>query len=340
MKRIALVFFVLAACTLSAQAQNKPVLMWKLLPNEEVRSCAVSPDNKIVAAPGKSKVFLWKIATGEALESLRGGHEGEVAQLVFSPDSKQLAIGGEDATIRIWDISTSQEVRKLEGHKEEITSMLFSKDGKQLVTGSVDKTIRIWNLDDGKLVRTIEGLTFPAIQLALKNEGKLLVSIGATKGSYWDDDRAEYTEVSQWDTDSGELQQTVTLTGFTSPLCLGSDGETLVGIGRVPASRTNPDVTRQRIRIYKIAKGEFFETPDSISGEYNFRTPQSMRLADNLKFLAIASDYGISFWGGSADEKISTTTGWIGVTSFELCADNRTFALTNSEFEVHIWRFP
>ena len=37
------------------------------------------------------------------------GHEGPVAVLAFAPDSRHLAAGGEDGTLRIWPVPRAGE---------------------------------------------------------------------------------------------------------------------------------------------------------------------------------------------------------------------------------------
>lgn len=71
-----------------------------------------SPDSKILASTGYESVSLWKVDSGEKITTLTG-HTGWVNTVAFSPDGNALISGGEDATLRIWDVtpyrSTSQE---------------------------------------------------------------------------------------------------------------------------------------------------------------------------------------------------------------------------------------
>lgn len=72
------------------------------------------------------------------------GHSQYIFSLAISPDGQTLVSGGEDETIKIWQVSTGKELRTLTGHSEAVYCLAISPDGKTLVSGSADRTIKIW----------------------------------------------------------------------------------------------------------------------------------------------------------------------------------------------------
>lgn len=98
--------------------------------------------------------------------------EDGVTTVAISPDTKYVAAGSLDKSVRVWDAATGYLVERLEGpdgHKDSVYSVAFAPNGKDLVSGSLDKTIKMWELvaprgghpntgpKGGRCLRTFEG---------------------------------------------------------------------------------------------------------------------------------------------------------------------------------------
>ena len=77
------------------------------------------------------------------------GHLSWVWHAVFSPDGQRVATGSRDATAKIWDAATGEELMTLTGHTGIVTGVAFSPDGSRLATNSFDGTTRLWDLATG-----------------------------------------------------------------------------------------------------------------------------------------------------------------------------------------------
>jgi WD40 repeat protein len=74
----------------------------------------------------------------------RPGHTLNVTDAVFSPDGRRLATCSPDQTIRLWDLSTGQEILKLRDFWG-VRSLRFVSDGRRLMGASFDGKIHVWD---------------------------------------------------------------------------------------------------------------------------------------------------------------------------------------------------
>jgi WD40 repeat protein/serine/threonine protein kinase len=159
----------LAAAGGGDQKSAKNVTVWDTTTWHEVprsplaapsglRTVAFSPDGRLLAAAGmaSSPVAVWDLATGTQTAALHG-HTWVVWQVAFRPDGRRIAAASHDGTVRVWDVTTGQEVvRPPLRHAAGATGVAFSPDGGRLATASLDGTVRVWDTTSWKplLVRS------------------------------------------------------------------------------------------------------------------------------------------------------------------------------------------
>jgi WD40 repeat protein len=78
------------------------------------------------------------------------GHAETITGAAFSPDSRLLATGSFDRTVRVWDAGKGTEVVCLRGHEQAVSCVAFSPDGRFIASGAADRTVRVWNWNAGK----------------------------------------------------------------------------------------------------------------------------------------------------------------------------------------------
>lgn len=73
-------------------------------------------------------------------------YEYPVLSLAVSPDGKTLASGGEDRTVRLWDVGSGRELARWVAHESAVTARAFSPVGEVLTSGSAEGTLKSWHL--------------------------------------------------------------------------------------------------------------------------------------------------------------------------------------------------
>ena len=101
------------------------------------RHLAVSPDGGLVAlATEGGLVQLYDPARGERLEDLYG-HLNAVFGVAFSPDGRRLiSAGGGREAVKLWDVSTRQELLTLDGSGSLLPTAKWSDDGDEIIAGA------------------------------------------------------------------------------------------------------------------------------------------------------------------------------------------------------------
>ncbi len=273
------------------------------------QSLVFSLDGTKIATSGScdNKICVWDLTTGQIKQTLLG-HNGcraddvvggldigvqvefgtweniilmsdslkGVYSVAFSPDSKKLVSGGDDQTVRIWDLMNGINLHTLTAHTDRVRKVVFSADGIKIASGSNDQTVLIWNAVDGQMEQTLTGHTGPVTSVVFSTDGTEIVS-----GS-WDE------TIRIWNLASGKT--TKILKGHTNKvtsLVLSPDNTTIAS-----------GSTDKSIRLWEKNKGKVLsimktgapvgdiawakKTPHIISGH---------------------SDYSIKYWQIIEDEK-------------------------------------
>lgn len=194
---------------LASGSGDKTVRLWNtdtgvesfcLCGNETyVSTAAISHDGRVLASGcgGYPSVRLWDVARGREVRCLLI----HAASLAFSPAGRQLAAGGFDFHVRIWDVVEGIELHRLRGHERQVASVAFSPDGRQLASGSWDSTVRVWDVFTGTEVCCLRGHTGEVQGVAFSSDGRRLAS------------RALGRETRLWELATGKCLEVIDGTG-------------------------------------------------------------------------------------------------------------------------------
>ena len=123
-----------------------------------------SPDGQLLAAVSGQEVFVWNVATGKKILTVKK-MSGLPSAIAFSPDSSVVAVAsvkfknpGADSEITLWDVSTGKSVNTLKGKSDSIACLRFVAQGRLLLIGSLQYgpegtkgTMKAWDVRDNRL---------------------------------------------------------------------------------------------------------------------------------------------------------------------------------------------
>lgn len=117
---------------------------------DEVRGVAFSPDGKMIVTSSGTDVWLWDASTGKALGPPLRGHQGNVYNVLFSPDGNSILSVSDDSTARLWHLDPPHKRRpRIFKGQEAVTTATLSPDGKRIATGSTGELL-LWDVDTGR----------------------------------------------------------------------------------------------------------------------------------------------------------------------------------------------
>ncbi len=144
-------------------------------PAQRVSSLAFSPDDRLLAGTSDAGIYLWHVASGEAIHRLTEQTKDTVS-LAFSPDGARLAGGRIDHTICLWSVATGELSSLLCNHHGTIYALAFSPDGKLLASASGDHQVMVWDVQTGEVRQICSGHQSRVVSVLFQPDGQRIVS--------------------------------------------------------------------------------------------------------------------------------------------------------------------
>ena len=243
---------------------------------------------------------IWFVHTNkdEVMDSLYvkfEGHWGAAFHVTISNMDDIVMTCGADCSVRLYDATSGNEVKRIDGHVEAVLKVNFSPTNKKIVSCSADMTAIVWNLLTGQQVARLQG-----------HEGQVLDAI------FLDNDvvvtASNDSTMRTWNVDTGQVIKI--FKGHQSAVtCLVSLAK---GIQIISSSLD------KTIRIWDSASGSELLSLSGHDGViYNLDLSRDQR-----KLLSCGSDQFVKVW--DLDEGLEIETLHLHESAVTACAFDPT----------------
>lgn len=156
--------------------------------SERVQSLRFSPDGQWLAVAGgdparAGEVQVWEVAKRKLAVSVPVTYD-TVYGVSWSPDSKLIAFGGADNTVRAIEAASGKQVLQMGSHSDWAMCTTFSVKGDHVISGGRDMSVKLTEVAEQRFVDNVTSITPGALKggvLALATHPKFeeLVAAGS-----------------------------------------------------------------------------------------------------------------------------------------------------------------
>jgi WD40 repeat protein len=176
--------------------------LWDVLAPKELLSIGDPPVCGVVFSADGSRFLsggqdcsmrVWETATGKELARFAGKMTW-VWAVAFSQDGRFAIFGSGthnrdeqdlpmDCLVRLWDVTSSREIRQFVGHEREVSCVAFAPKGRQAISSGPDGSVRWWDVTTGKELRRFQADPSDTARcLAFSADGRHVI-VGYSKGT-------------------------------------------------------------------------------------------------------------------------------------------------------------
>ncbi len=169
------------------------------LHDHHIYGVAFAPDGRLVTASLDDHMRTWRGRELTADLTVKTESDDGVLSAALAPDGSQLAGGGQDGALRVWDTRSSKWL----AHRKDLSAgtiwkLLYTPDGHHAVTAHDDGVLRVWNPAKwDAMPALLDAGEGAALSLAVTPDSKTVVA-GYKSGA-----------IGIWDLASGKLRSRI-----------------------------------------------------------------------------------------------------------------------------------
>jgi WD40 repeat protein len=231
-------------------------------------------------------------------------HDDAVRAVAVSPDSKAVAAVDHAYTLRLWDLATGRELRRLGTGLKVYHAVAFSPDGKHVAAPTAGGLLRLWEAATGKEVRSFKGPGGTYACFVFSPDGKTLAIA-------WPEDTGK---IRLWDVASGKPLRVIKgHVHRANDLAFSPDGKALASGGY---DRT--------VRIWEVSSARQLHRMEGHEKEVD----SVAFLPDGMALVSGSSDRTVRVWDAAAGKERPKGNWRTVFSSFTLSPDGRFLAPT------------
>ncbi|GGU36725.1 P-loop NTPase fold protein [Nocardioides albus] len=145
-------------------------------------AATVFPQRNVVVAGAEDGTY---VVSGPNHRTMRiPAHETILRSLDAAPKRDQLASGGDDGKVILWNVATGREERRFRGLSSAVQTLSFSPDGRMLAVGDRMGQLTVWNLAGGEDPIPRKLFENWLLGIAWSKDGQRVVACGDSKISF------------------------------------------------------------------------------------------------------------------------------------------------------------